>query len=100
MPTKTKTRHGQSISTKQQRFAVKSVTRFTQISKVSLLACSRASSVGYVRHRSGCRKTKLVRLASHSCAGYSSQTSCNRKFSGTVSPSVSKAIPHTAACDA
>jgi hypothetical protein len=84
--TKSRTHLGQSISAKQQRFAVKSNTKFAQSLKVSLLAYRRASSGGFFEHRSGGRKTKLVRLAAQSCSGQSAQASCNTKFSGTVCP--------------
>jgi hypothetical protein len=97
--TKTATQLGQSISTNQQRFAIKSVTKFTRALKVSLLACSRANIGGFVQHRSGCRNTKIARLATPSCSGQSERVSCGFKFSGTVSP-VSKALPHNAARDA
>jgi hypothetical protein len=83
---KTKVHLGQSVSAKQQRFAVKSVTKFAQSSKVSLWACSRASSGGFVERRGSCRKTKLLRLAAQACSGQGAQASCNTKFSGTVRP--------------
>jgi hypothetical protein len=98
--TKTKARLGHSISAKQRRFAVKSVTNLKHSLKVSLLACSRASSGCYVRHRSGCRKTKIARLATPSRSGQNEVASCGFKSYGKVSPLVSKAFPHTAARDA
>jgi hypothetical protein len=99
-PTKTLTQPRRFISTGQQRFAIKSITRFTHALKVSLLACSRAGIGGFVEHLSGCRKTRTTNLAAPSCSGQSERASCGIQFSGKVGPLASNAFPLTAARDA